>query len=327
MKLLLTNVVYGELYTKIFLDHHLVSLLDESNLPRVKRDVSIILYTDAETQPKLQKHPRMLELLSMCEVEIRDFTWRANANRFGLRYQLLINTFRQGAEEALKRGAMLSAWTADMVIAKDVMPKLFETMGEGFDAVMLHPARATFETIHPELEKIEGALYASDLYKLCHTHLHPFLAAANHWKSPTFTKYPFYIHWNTGTGMLTRSFATTPIIMRPTEAMKDVKQVIDIEVPAMFENPYWADDFDDFGVIQLEPVMCYADALTNFGPQKDRLTRFAKERHPHQRETFKRRLYYPNRLVANVPIETLAESDLAVKNILEGAQDGIRRQF
>ena len=99
--------------------------------------------------------------------------------------------------------------------------------------------------------------------------------------------------------------------------MLDVKQVIDIEVPGMFEHPYWADDWDEFGVIQIEPTLCYNEALTPLPAQMDRVQRFAKERHPHQRETLRRRLYYPNRLVANIDIETLHESNRVVEEILK----------
>lgn len=323
MNLLLTNVVYGSSYSHIFLNYHLKSLLDESNLPAIKGKVSVILFTDSETLPVLQKHPNMMKLLSLCEVDIRDFTWKPNANKFALRYDLLINTFRQGAEEALRRGDLLSAWTADMIIAKGVLPKLmYKIMEDGHDAVLLQPARAAFEAIMPDLDKTDEALYPHDLWKLCQLHMHPYLTAANHWRSPTFTKYPFYMHWNTGTGFLTRSFSTTPIIMRPIEEMTKVKQVIDIEVPGMFPAPYWADEFDEFGVIQIEPTLCYNHALTSFPPQLSKVQKFAKDRHPHQHEAFKRRLYYPNKFIANVSPEVLAESDLTVKNILNESGDG-----
>ena len=38
---LITNVVYGDLYSKIFLDQHLKSVLDPSNLPSVNEDYEI----------------------------------------------------------------------------------------------------------------------------------------------------------------------------------------------------------------------------------------------------------------------------------------------
>lgn len=337
MKLLLTNLVYGSTYTDLFLNYHLPSLLDKSNLPSVKKDTSIIIYTDSETGPILQKHPNMIRLLSLCEVEIHDFAWRPGASKFDLRYSALVQSFRTAAAEALKRGSLLSAWTADMVIAKDVLPKLFEKMDEGFDSIFLHPARCAAEAVigrmnqtksltdkdQTQLDSIadsfltDRSLYASDLWKLCQAHPHPYLTVANHWRATHFTHHPFYIHWSTATGTMTRSFATTPIIMRPTERMKTVTQVIDIEVPSWLTNPYWADDFDEFGFVQMEPTLCYNHALSLLPAQYNRVRAFAKERHPHQQETFRRKLYYPNRLVANIDNQNMYESDLVVEKILQ----------
>lgn len=329
MKLILTNIVYGKTHVDLFFDRHLPSILDESNIPRVKHMIDkYIIFTDQETKPLIESHPRLRELLSLVEVQLIDFSWRPNVNRFDLRYSVLVNTFRMAAKEAHQRGSLLSAWTADMIIAKDCLPKLLAKMDDGFDAVLLHPARCAYESSSKEfdgfrlpLNEQPGAMYASDLWKICQRHPHPYLSVANHWRCPNFTKYPFYIHWSTVTGYMTRSFATTPIIMRTTEAMQEVKQVIDIEVPGMFMHPYWADDFDEFGVIQAEPIMCYSDAFTPAPPQLKKMRAFAKERHAHQRKTFQRKLYYPNRFIVQLEPAQESESDLAVNSILHGIEE------
>ncbi len=317
MKLLISNVVYGETYANIFLNYHLKSLLDETNIPSFsKGDIEYVVFTDVETLPVLKKHPNMLKLLSLCEVTFHDFTWRSDAKRFDMRYNLLVETFRQSVQMAIDKKCLLSAFCADLIFAKCFLPKVITQMDKGHDAVLLHPPRAAAEGIITDLDKAPGALEVHDLWKLCHLNMHPYLFLAAHYNSPTFTKYPFYLLWNTGTGILARSFALTPIIFKPKPEMLLTKKVIDIEIPGMFENPYLCEDFDDAGVIGCEPTLCYNKAISNFPANILRLRNFAKDRHPSQLENFKHTLYYPNRLVANVPPGMLTESNQVVGAIL-----------
>ena len=323
MKIVLTNLVYGETYAKLFLENHLKSLLDPTNLPKVKGSVEkYFIFCDNETKPMLQKHTNMMRLLAEVEVEFRDFTWRPDMNgalKFDARYSALVGQFVQSVTIALERGAVLGAWTADMVLAKHFLPRALEKLDDGWDGVFIQPPRACAEGIAEVFQHVEGALDANELWAALHQkhHMHPYLYAANHWGSPTFTNEPYYLLWNTGTGILCRTFSVTPIVLRPTPEMTEARQVIDISIAPLIEKPYWVEDFDEMGLILCEPVLCYNKVLTNMPPQIDRLQKFAEQRHPHQREYLKeRKFYYPNRFVANVSPEVMAESDHAVDMIL-----------
>lgn len=323
MKLVISYLVYGETYANLFFENHLKSLLDPTNLPAVQQSIErIIIFTDNETKPLFAKHPKMMELLSYLgeeRLEIRDFTWRPGAERFVLRYSALIGTFVESVKFALERKCILAAWTADMILAKGFLPTALDKMADGFGAIFIQPPRACAEGLTEELIKVDGAMDAGELWKALHRgHMHPYLYAANHWRSPTFTHEPYYLLWNTGTGVMARTFSVTPIVLRPTPEMAEVTQVIDISVAPMIEHPYWAEDFDEFGLILAEPVLCYNKVLSNLPPQMDRLRKFAQARHPHQREYLKRRFWYPNSIVCQAPSEMIAESDRAVEDILNG---------
>ncbi len=305
MKLLMTNVVYGTTYADIFLNHHLKSLLDESNIPAFAKQITYIIYTDSETEGSLRKHPNMLKLLSLCEVEIRDFTWRTDVNRFQLRYSLLVRSFQESVKIACERGMLLSAMVADLVFAKEYLPRVMSKIDDGFDSVFVLPARASAETIIPELNKHPSALDAHELWKLCHTNQHPFLFLAAHYDSPTFTKIPFYLLWNTGTGVMARSYSMTPIIFWPKIEMADTNHVIDIEIPGMLKRPYFATDWDDAPVIGVEPITCYSGVVSNFPASMQSLRSFSKTRH------------MTHRLVANVSPEMIDKSDSVVDAILK----------
>ncbi len=320
MKLIITNIVYGDTYTNLFLNYHLPSLLDDTNLPMYGKNTTYVIFTDNETQPILMKHPNVLRLMSICEVVFEEFSWRQDAKRFELRYSVLVGTFKMSVERACA-GAYdyLCTWTADMVLAKNFFPKVLERMREGHDAVLMQPPRAAAETASPHLDKAEGALSDIDLWNVCFKNLHP-LWVACHWDSPTFTSMPFSLLWNTGYGLLVRSYSVTPIIFKPTLDMMETKKVVDAEIPQRFKNPFFAHDWDEAPIIQSEPVCCY------YPP-------FVHEREPYLRgsgewvrgwsnrldksqlQWLKKVIYYPNKTVAKPTLEIEGAAEL-VKTIL-----------
>ena len=107
-KLLITNVVYGDIYAPIFLNQHLKSFLDESNIPAFKDRVQYIIYADDETEPMISKHPNLIKLRSLCDVKIAKFEWPSNtANKYASRYSIQILALRDSVREALERGGQV----------------------------------------------------------------------------------------------------------------------------------------------------------------------------------------------------------------------------
>ena len=313
MRTIITNVVYGETYADIFLNQHLKSLLDESNIPQMNGEITYVIFTDDETKPLLEKHVNMKRLLSLCEVEIRDFTWRPDVNRFGLRYNVLINTFIQSVKLALERDSLLCAWVADLVFAQNFLPKVMDRMSDGHDAVFVLPARSAAEAIKPYLDKMQGAIPADELWNLCYKNLHP-LWVACHWDTPQFTSRPFTLLWNSTRGLLARSYSITPIIFKPTQEMLDVKAVIDVDVPGLCKNPYWCEDWDEAPVIGVEPICCYYPPFDN-KPAGEWIRDWSMRLNKTQLPFLKKHLYYPNKRYANIPQEMAMASDTIV-NIL-----------
>lgn len=324
MSLLISNIVYGQTYSDIFLNYHLPSLLDETNLPKVNKDVSFVFYTDNETKPIIEKHPVMRELLSLSEVEIRDFTWHPTANRWSRRYDLLVNSFRECVLEVVKKDRMLSAWTADIILAKGCLPAMLEKMKDKeIDAVFVQHPRSAFETIKDSLST-DNALHADELWQNCFRNLHP-LWVHCHWDNPQFTQYPFTLLWNSGKGLLAHSYSITPIIMRPTKEMAESVKVIDSEVPSMFKNPYWVKDWDEIPLIAAEPITCYYPPFTKGKLTNMRAGEWIRDwsamLHKSQLQNVKRPIYYPNRRDADIPQETEMQAEMIVRTLTAHAEE------
>lgn len=321
---LLTNIVYGAPYTDIFLNLHVRALLDETNVPLHKDRLSYFIFTDQDTLPILQNHPNMIELAKHIPLEFGVFDWDDNmdgAKKFGARYNLLVNTFKISVRKALDKGTLLSPMVADLIVAKGYLTKILGHMDKGHDAVFCMPLRSAFEAMAYRLPAT-GAAEPLDLCKLGYDNLHP-LWVACHWNNPQFTKLPFTLLWNSGTGLLAKSFAITPIILDPTEAMEKVNHVIDVEVPSLCTNPYWATDFTDCPIIGVEPLQCYYPPFANASASIETVQAFTKAIHPSQTKHLSVSLYYPSKEIVAID-ET--EANKVVENILASQSNVILKQ-
>ncbi len=318
MKVLLSSTVYGKIFAKLFLEHQLKSLLDNSNLPTLDDGFEFVIFTDNETMPIIQKHPNFMKLSSLCTPEIRDFTWRPNVDRDLLRYSLITQTAVQTIKEALEKKMLCMPLVADLVFAQDFFPRVMERIAAGHDSVFVLPFRATAEGMENSLKSYIGAPPASDLFKMGYKNINPVWRSC-FWQSPFFTEMPFCLLWNTRNGIIARSFSLTPIIFRPTEKMALTKKVIDIEIPGMCSNPYWATDWTDAPVMGVEPVMSHWPAYrTDRGPGMWIRDFMGGHVHETARGFLRRTLYYPSKEVAmdsNEAAVCEAEAE-AISNLL-----------
>lgn len=304
-KYIITNLVYDEPYTEIFLNLHLKSLLDQTNLPSVSRifDIQYKIFTDEETAKVLELHPQILQLTKYVNVEICRFAWGKSVNakfKFDARYSTLMQVFRASVDMAIKEDAWLTAWVADLVVAKEFFPRILNRMSEGHGAVFMLPLRSAYEPMKDILKEHVGAL---DDHRLCRygfENLHP-LWLACHWNAERFTKLPFSLIWTNRNGIMARSFSITPIVFKPKQEMLEGRGMIDGDVPALCDNPYWATDWTDAPVIGVEPLFCYYPTFTTHAANTRMVRDWAhKVLHPTQIPFIERELFYPSKEVVRL---------------------------
>lgn len=315
-KLLCTNVVYGQDYSNIFLNQHLQSLLDKTNIPAYTDRLEYLIFTDEQTVPILKAHPNFQWLTQIIPVQLGVFDFPPGADKFGNRYAALIHTFHSSVEKALELNYYCSAMVADLVFAKDYFRKVFSRLDAGYDSCFVLPLRSALEAIANRLP-CQGALEAEALFNLGYECLHP-LWSACHWESPQFSKMPFSLIWNTGSGLLVKSFSITPIAFTPYPEMLGSKQVIDVEIPSMCKNPFWATDWVDCPVIGVEPLQCYYPPFANKTSSITEVSSWAKGcLHPSQLGFLTTSLYYPSKQVANVSQVLLTAASMIAEVIVE----------
>jgi hypothetical protein len=247
--------VYGQLYPQLWLENQLKSLCDETNLPslRDRYDVEYAIFTDEETLAGLTRHPNFTVLSQHCRISVIRLTWPPDVDRFSSRYNVLVQMFQQALNHALQENALLSVWVADLVFAKHALPRMLAHLERGHDAVFNVPLRGSADSANPILASIKGAPTDLELYEIAMRNLHH-LWVASLWDSPLFSKFPYSMLWRTDTGLVAHSFGITPIVFKPSEALRAVRGVIDADVPSFFTNPYWATDWTDAPVAGIEPL-------------------------------------------------------------------------
>ena len=252
---IMTNLVYGNPYTGLFLDNQLKTLLDPSNLPALAERYSLEygIFTDEETMPMLTRHPNFLALGKYCDVNLVKISWPPDSDRFGSRYPVLVQIFHQSLQHALEvKAKYLSVWVADLVFAKDCLPRILGHMEKGHDGVMMVPIRSAADALLPAFGQLKGAPDDRTLFEMAYNNLHH-LWDSCHWESAKFTRMPYSMIWNSYTGLLAHHFGITPIVFEPKESMRNVKGVIDADVPAFCNKPYWCEDWTDAPVAGVEP--------------------------------------------------------------------------
>lgn len=299
---IMANLVYGQLYPQLWLENQIKSLCDPTNLGKLREDYDLeyAIFTDEETLQAISRHPNFMALSQLCTVHVVKMQWPADVDKFASRYSILVDMFHKILPVALEKDAWLSVWVADLVFAKFALPRMLKRLEEGHDAVFMVPIRSAADSVNPFLNKLSGAPTDLELFELAYQNLHH-LWVASHWDAPLFSKFPYSMLWNSGTGLCTHHFGITPIVFKPTEEMKNVKGVIDSDVPAFCKNPFWATDWTDAPVAGVEPLSNgHYPPFLQHKASIDFVTAWAKQGiMPEQISNLPHALYYPSKQTFN----------------------------
>lgn len=315
--LLLTNLVYmsdasGPLYPDLWLTNGLKSILDDSNLPELKRNgwkLEFALFSDDQTMMHISRHPNFMQLSALCEIHLIKMEWPPDADKFASRYGLLTQMVNTVIPIALEKDAVVGAWVADLVFAKGSLPKMLGKMGEGHDAIFMMPMRGAADCIQPALQALPGAPTDLELFELCYKGMHH-LWTHSMWDSPLFSKFPYSMLWNSGTGLVAHNFGITPIVWRPSKDFGELKGGIDSDLPAWFKKPFWATDWTDAPVACVEPLSNgHYPPFLNHRASEEFVVDWAKRScMPNQFAYLQQAFYYPTKeAFAHAEVDRLAQ--------------------
>lgn len=322
--IVITVTCYGFTYVNLFLTQLLKSLLDLSNLPTIAYRVQFVIFTDDESKPMIMASPNFMELLEVLSGNVRfeKLVWTEKTNtddtRYSKRYARLTESLRRGIKIALDDGAWLIPLCADHVVAQKFFKKILDPMDRGIcDSVFVQPIRAAAEAAIPRLDSFHRAYPAEQLCKLAFAVLHP-VWEASYYETTRFTQNPYVLIWGSETGLLVRSFPVTPIIFQPTTEMIDVDGVIDLALPQYCHAPYWASNWDDAPIINVDPLSSHFPAGMPHMSSIEYIKSWAKVHVPDKRlfKNLEVEFYYPNKTIANIHPEMIEQSRAVVRELM-----------
>ena len=331
-RFIMANLIYmspmtGNLFLNLWLENQLKSLMDKTNLPalRERYDLEYVLFTDDESLMAISRHPNFMALGALCEITVIKLNWPADSDRFGSRYGLLSQMCQQTLRavftepapgEVDRRNAWLGCWVADLVFAKGALPKMLKRLEAGHDAVFNVPIRSAADSVNHLLAQLPGAPSDLELFEMAYRNLHH-LWTHSTWNNPYFTRMPYSMLWNSGTGLVAHNFGITPIVFKPSPEMQNMTGGIDSDLPGMCKNPFWATDWTDAPVAGVEPLSNgHYPSFDHRPASEDVVTHWALHGgrdgqpavHPNQPAFLDKPLYYPNKAMFN-------NSDLAVRAV------------
>ncbi len=316
--LLLSNLVYGERYTDLYLDCHLPAILDGSNLPAIADRTYVELYTDEASGARIVAHPSWACLAALLSATIHVLPIAADGH--AQRYGIQALTFHRSLHRAYAEDRALIYTAADIVYGAGVLPALLAKIDEGFDSVFGVPMRGTSEAMQGPLSGYGKALTAAEQYQLCRPALHPLWVASN-WDAPDFSRIPYALLWSDASQIVLRPLTISNLIVKVNARMLGVSPTTpDAMIDPYVLHPYYADQWSDFPTVELQGLSSFWPPSRPGPANVAEYQAWAKQAAPaHTLPNLKRTVHFCDPTQPPTPESTVAlmvRSDAVVAQIL-----------
>ena len=251
--LCISNIVYGQPYTDIFLNFHLKSILENFNYEDFGNPVYMI-FTEPSNLSTIQSHANFVKLKNKFSIEIILLEGELT---HGSRYEIAAVQVAHTAKFALENNLLLHIATADIYYGTEFFKNAINYIRNGHDSVVSTPIRATYESASSYL--YGDKLTVDCLFEVGFDNLHPLWTSSN-WDNPYFCKLPYNLLWTDEESICMRGFSQSPILFWPMEWMlKPNMGCMDISFLPNFKSCYYCSDWSEMPSIEL-------GQLSNFYP-------------------------------------------------------------
>lgn len=223
------NVVWGESYTKLFLDVCLPSQLSNGNLQAFRHVEGVVykIYTTLKDAELITKHPVYLALSNIVKSQIKIFDlshhYLSKHKHSAMNY-----CHHHAIVEANQGSCALVFLSPDTIWADGSFKKLIELAKDGKRTVMIGAYRTVKETLVPEFIKqynstnsLAVSVSSRELVQLFLKHIHLTTKALFWDETGCSTIWPSVIIWPVGKeGILAKHFHIHPLMVIPLK--KDV---------------------------------------------------------------------------------------------------------
>ncbi|HSX38030.1 MAG TPA: hypothetical protein VLE95_04285 [Chlamydiales bacterium] len=209
----IATIVWGEQYTKLFLDYLVPNYLSENNIPLASRRyaISSTIYTRPEDAEQIASHPHYRKLREFIDGEIVpliDQKVLAPNNKYHAKGYCQSVAIKR----AIESKKVILLLNPDSLISDGGLTKCCSLIAEGKKAVLVGElARTEIESVLPHLAPFYNpqsyalTLPNRKLVELGVKHLH-YVAKILFWHGEIFSQWPSIVYWRAGTNSLLAKF-------------------------------------------------------------------------------------------------------------------------
>jgi len=256
--LCISNLVYGQPYTHIFLNFHLKSLLANLNSYALENSC-YILYTEESNISVIESHENFQLLCDKLKVTF--VTLDGNKPTYELRYHYQTIQSSESIRYALENKMLLHLTAADVYYGINFFKNSSDFMSKGHDAIAHQPMRIAYESAASYLST-DKSLSVDDLFLIGFHNPHPLWTSQN-WHNPYFSVMPYQLLWSDQTAICLRGFSISPSIFIPQESMLESLGSADITIFQHFKNPYVSYDWSELPMVELQQLSSFYPSFSN----------------------------------------------------------------
>jgi len=263
MKFHLITVVWGEEYTKLFLDVCLPTQLAAGNLPAFRNYPAVYkIYTTAKDARIIVDHPAYSTLSKIIETQIKVFNV-ANIYTKQHHHQLMNYCHNHAIIDANRDSCVMIILCPDCAWSNQAFANIIKLTEKQKKVVAVLGLSVVSETFVPEFlqrfctnNQTSISVSSRDLVKICLENLHPYIQSY-FWENEGISNvWPSYFYWNVnGTGLLARTFRMHPLMINPVVKNVLSPDVIDGEYISLacpeLNDFYVVEDSDQVFIVNL----------------------------------------------------------------------------
>jgi hypothetical protein len=256
--LLISNLVYGEPYTSIFINLHLPSLIRELKNCKHNLDIKYLLFTDNHSL-EIIKHSQNFKILSdfvPCVVTLIE-----GEKDYSTRYTLQGLQLNHTVKHALQEKRVVHQITADVYYGMGYFNKaISKFLDDDSDAIFFENFRCAYESLAPHLYNRDTP-DTMQLHALAISNLHPLWVAA-HWEAPFFSRLPYTMIWGGGNQLISRGFSQSVPFFKPFDWMLSSGGCNDINISTRVDKVSFIRSWHEAPSIELGMLSTFYPAFT-----------------------------------------------------------------
>jgi len=308
--LCISNLVYGNVYTHIFLNYHLKSVLENITEETNFNNSVYFIFTDGGNLDQIKAHENFIKLSTFIPMSF--FVIQGGLNYQG-RYHFQKVQMQHTVKYALEHHLLMHISCADMFYGPRFFTNALHYFSLGHEAIIVQPARVAFESAAPLLSG--AALSADALFEVAFNNLHPLWTSAN-WDNPYFTNIPYHLIWSDEKSICFRGFSLSPLIVVPQEWMLSASGCADMSFLPNLKNQYFSEDWTEMPCIELQQLMSFYPPFSRKCANTGTLAQWAKKSIPPDNYANLNRYMMFKKSTDPINHELITQSQIVVDSIL-----------